>query len=330
MEGPRQINSKESEKILKPLPEKGSRVLLVKESIVSGHTSQVAQGEELVGMLTSEIAIGKPIVLSEGSRTSIVKNIERLDDKIRVTTETSVYEMYKLFSGLTLDSDIGKVRLPEDARPSELEPGSAPGMRARSGENIVEVKIDRDVLKNVLIRTGEGVVHVVGDRYMVLARVGGAHVPFYRSSKGTDGKKQGEWYPFFGHTGEWIIKGDIASDGSMNYLHEVTAVQDVLNRNLILPKPTYLNRHFNMTSADDGRVLYALGKDIPLDDFRNSPEFQKFDSMEEAEGEYIKRLTGYDPVQLKGYHPGDKNSAKRHPSSDWMGEILQGVRKAQK
>jgi hypothetical protein len=333
MEGhPRKHEShRESEGgVEKSLPEAGSRVLLTKQSIETGKDSRIKSGEGIHGILVSPIEIGKPILLKNGSRTSEVKNIAASSEGIRITTETSVYELQNLFSGLKLNSSIGNVSLPDDAQPPQLEAGSAPDFKARNGEKIIEVKIDRDTLKNVLIQSGNGVVHVVGERYVVLARVGGAHIPFYRSSSGTDGKKQGEWYPFFGHTSDWIIKGDIAADGSMNYLPEITEVQKILNEHLVLPDPGYLNRDFNMVSGE--KVLYSVGNEIPMSDFIKSPEFKNFDNSDEGQKEYIKRVTGYDPNQLSRYHPSDrhKNPAKAQMVQDWMSEVLQGIHKAQK
>jgi len=305
--------------------------MLSKQSIAAGRNSEVKEGEGLQGILASSIEIGQPILLKNGSKTSEVRGIEAGPDSLRITTETSVYELHKLFSGLAIDSQLGRVALPEDAQPAQLKPGSAPGIKARNGEKIIEVKIDRDALKDVLIQTGGGAVHVVDDRYVVLARVGGAHVPFYRSSSGTDGKKQGEWYPFFGHTGAWIMKGDIASDGSMNYLPEITEVQKVLNEHLVLPDTGYLDKDFNMVSPKDGAVIYSVGEDISIDSFRSSSEFKNRNgSLEEAEKQYVNKLTGYDSTQLNGYHPaGSKNSAKAQMAQVWMTQILQGIHKAQ-
>jgi hypothetical protein len=325
-----QGNGENKEVRKKEIPQPGSRVLLIKQSIHNGRTSEISQNDALHGELTSAIEVGQPILLSNGGRTSRVQNIEREEDKIRVTTETSVYELYTLFSGLKIESSIGSVSLPENAQPPKLKPGSAPGTKGHAGGKSIEVKIDRDALNAILIKTGNGVVHVVGSRYIVLARVGAAHVPFYRSSSGTDGKKQGEWYPFFGHTGDWIIKGDIANDGSMNYSPEISEVQKVLNEHLILPDTSVLNREFNMTSVKDGSILYSVGNDIPMDNFIDSVEFKnRGDNFDEAERLYVKNITGYDPVQLKGHHPGFKDG-KEQMVRDWISEVVKGIRKAQK
>ena len=40
-----------------------------------------------------------------------------------------------------------------------------------------------------------------GGRNFVLANVNGKIIPFYKSRQETDGKIAGDWYPFFGNTG---------------------------------------------------------------------------------------------------------------------------------
>jgi hypothetical protein len=306
----------------------GSRVLLIKQSITEGKSSEVGQGEGLQGTLISSIKIGQPILFNNGSRTTTVQSIEVEQGSIRITTETSVYELHKLFSGLTIDSQIGRVSFPENARQPVLEPGSAPGFKAQDGDKIVNLKINRDELKDFLIQVDEAVVHIIGERYVVLARVGNAHIPFYRSSSGTDGKIQGEWYPFFGHTGDWLIKGNIEADGSMHYLPEITEIQKKLNQYLVLPDTGYLNKDMDILS--DENIFYSVGKDIPIDNFKDSNEFKyRGDNIEEAIRLYVKKITGYDPYLLKGYHPADEDAAKEEKVDEWLSEVLQGIHTAQ-
>lgn len=329
MEHPPARQERKNEQVLKPIPEKGSRVLLVKKSLVPGQQSGIKQGEELVGRLLTSLEVGAPVVLDNGSRTSTIRHLENSAESIRVTTETSVYELYKLFAGLEITSPIGSVSLPQDAQRAELKPGSAPEFKARSGEKIVKIKIDRDNLKEVLIQSRDAVVHLVGSRYVVLARIGQAHLPFYRSSKGTDGKNTGEWYPFFGHTGDWIIKGNIQPDGRMEYLPSISRVQRILNEHLILPDTGFLNKDLNITS--DSKIMYSLGQEISMVDFLDSDEYRRSDGVEEGEREYIREITGYNPEALKNYHPNQKSRypEKAELASKWMADILSGIEKAQ-
>jgi hypothetical protein len=317
----------DSEIKLKPIPSVGSAIGLIKKEIIAGAHSVVKHGEGVSGRLLAPIFVGEPILLDSGSRTSRVKNTEQTATSVIITTETSVYELHKLFDGTNIDSPMGKVSLPRDARPSQLKPGSAREMRNRNSKNgeIIQVKIDRDKLKDILIQTGGKVVHIVdAKRYMILARVGNAHIPFYRSSNGTDGKKQGEWYPFFGHTGKWLIKGDVVDDGSMHYSPEITAVQDILNENLILPSASYLNRDFQLTLSN-GAVAYDIGQEIPMGSVMGSQEYQDNKDIDIASAAYIKRLSGYDPRALDGYHPKNKNPEKSRMPLEWIEKILKEI-----
>lgn len=69
------------------------------------------------------------------------------------------------------------------------------------------------------------------DRPIVLTKVGGETVPFYRSKQGTGGaKKAGIWYPFFGIGHDfWLIKG--GNDNFENcYSNPVLKkIQDILS-----------------------------------------------------------------------------------------------------
>jgi hypothetical protein len=116
----------------------------------------------------------------------------------------------------------------------------------------------------------------------------------------------------------------------MNYSPEISGVQKILNEHLILPDTSVLNREFNMTSVKDGSILYSVGNDIPMDNFIESEEFKnRGDNFEEAERLYVKNITGYDPVQLKGHHPGFKDG-KTEMVWDWISEVVEGVNKVQK
>lgn len=70
-------------------------------------------------------------------------------------------------------------------------------------------------------------------RPFVLVKIGDSVLPFYRSSRGTGGKQEGGWSPFFGmgknEKGPWMIKGslDEISNGYGN--PEIKRVQDLLN-----------------------------------------------------------------------------------------------------
>lgn len=93
--------------------------------------------------------------------------------------------------------------------------------------NRLKKAIDMGVLYQVEGRTWSYAM----DRPIVLVKVGGEIVPFYRSSEGTGGVKvAGEWYPFFGIGNNfWLIKGS-NDDFKTSYNNPVLKkIQNVLN-----------------------------------------------------------------------------------------------------
>jgi hypothetical protein len=314
------------------LPRAGSLITLRKLYLHSDEWSDVGVGQTLSGSLVGPIEIGRPILFDSGSRTSTVRSIEQDGRKVSITTETSVYEIDDVFEGLSLKTGIGTVAAPIGMKAPQLLPGEAPPLASRNSKNneVVRVHINRDELKDVLLETGGAVVHRLGPgRYFVVARVGGAHLPFYRSSKGTSGKHTGEWYPFFGDTGAWIIKGGIDQNGNMHYHPAITSVQEKLNQHLILPNPIYVNRDFNMTSSD-GRIIYALGKEIPMAGLNGTDYLARAGgSYEDATRMYVEDMTGYRPTTLSGYHPSTSDASFHFLSRRWINDIVAAVDAAQ-
>jgi len=305
--------------------QEGERVTLVKSRVQDGAESVVPEGDRSTGVLRGPIQVGKAILLDTGARTSVVQSIEQDNDRVRVTTETSVYELSSAFPGLRLINQIGSVKLPSGAQEPNLKEGKAPELHVRSGEQEVRVSINRDELKEVLLETGGSVVHKITDgRYFVVAKVGNAHLPFYRSSRGTDGKRSGEWYPFFGHTGPWLIKGDIDAEGSMSYDAAISEVQSKLNTHLVLPHPDLLDRSFAIRK-ESGEVFYDVGKEIPISDIRDQEELKQYESWDERERVYIEQMTGYKPAVLAGMHP-DKDTEKKALSNQWISDVVQSIR----
>jgi hypothetical protein len=307
---------------------KGLRVTVRKRSIEIGKESAIRTGDTYAGKLLVPIQIGQPIALDSGLSTSHIRSLEQEGEVLVVRTDTSVYEVRKSFNGVRYHSEIGDIMLPQDARPAMLEPGSAPefSIQNRSTSELVQVKIHRDALKGILIQTGGGAVHAIDERYFVLARVGNAHIPFYRSSSGTSGKRKGEWYPFFGHTGSWIIKGEsIDKDGHMEYDPAVTKVQNILNEHLILPNPMFVDKEFKIVNRE-GTVLYELGKEIPMTDIRNTNLPGKFPMWDSAVAAYVEQLTGYVPTKLEGYHPTDTSLEKRKAALEWIDAAIKQVK----
>ena len=77
----------------------------------------------------------------------------------------------------------------------------------------MEEKIQKLVEQDRLVTfNGKALVDVIGGRDALYFKVGGVVIPFYRSSKGTDDKTAGVWYPFFFPTSGWLAKA-----GADNY-----------------------------------------------------------------------------------------------------------------
>ncbi len=305
----------------------GDMVVLRKTDIKGGYDSEVSPGMSLSGRLKGPIQCGVPIYLDSGSNTSPVKRIYEKEDILVVETQTSVYEAKPVFSGLEMVSHVGTVVLPSDAQLRTLGEDVAPELNIplSNGEQF-KIKIDKQALNDVLIETRGAVVHRLGSRYIVLARVGNAHVPYYRSSKGTDGKRQGEWYPFFGHTGPWIIKGgSVDESGDMYYSDELSRVRELLNDRLVLPDPKYLNNNFEIKTTD-GKVMYSLGEVLAMEDFSQTPLWtQSSLEPEVAERMFVQEVTGYAPTGLYGYHPHRQFPGGNQKVFEWIDSITQKV-----
>lgn len=73
-------------------------------------------------------------------------------------------------------------------------------------------------------------------RFVIVDIPGIGPIPYYISSKGTDGKIKGDFYPFFGigNNGNWLIKGDVDSKGFMQYTPEIDNITLALNQNPLL------------------------------------------------------------------------------------------------
>ncbi len=317
MEGPKR---QEGSRIEIPA---GTRITITKKSLQEGKDSVVAVGESTTGILLSPVAVGSFAALDNGLRTSTIRNVRHEGGKTFITTHTSLYEISPEFNGLTYHSETGDITLPRDAHIAPLREGNAPLFEAAPSSSVeaVRVKIDREALQGVLLEVGGGVVHAIDERYFVLAKVGNAHIPFYRSSNGTSGKKRGAWYPFFGHTGSWVIKGDIQPNGKMPYHPEITRVNDLLNEHLTLPDPRYVDTEYKLRTKD-GRVLYDINKEIPMRDMRNTPEWKERGMLDYKVKAYVERMTGYAPHRLDDYHPYDGDSAREKAAREWISAVV--------
>lgn len=170
--------------------------------------------------------------------------------------------------------------------------------------------------KSIFVESEDGKKYILqnGTRIAVITNVKGIQIPFYQSSGGTGGKISGEWYPFFGNSGAWLIKGNI-EDLKRGYdIPELKEMMDYLNKNL----PEYL---YNNLLTDEQKQSFSnstwkrqVGKIQSVKD--KNPEF--IIDPDEA-GEYMAKILGYKLSDA----PGDGMDSKR---SEFLQKILESIK----
>jgi len=289
----------------------GRKVVLRKVNVQAGVESGIALGDELRGVLRAPIVKGAPVDLENGN-TSDVKSLFSREGRTYIETQTSTYEVIveqERFTGLQIKSELGNVALPFDAREAQLGGGdvSRQFQRPEGGEQIT-LRINKDALQGVLLEAHNGeIFRAVGGRFFVLARVGDIHLPFYISSSGQSGKREGEWYPFFGYTGDWLIKGHIDRDkngnknGDMTYSPEITRVQQLLNENLILPKDD-LDESGKIMRQNPTTKAWEIEFDIGRHLKYQRASTTEFAGRKDDDAAFMHRITGYAPSHKINQH----------------------------
>lgn len=300
---------------------RGREIMLVKRSLIRGNSSQVNVGDTRKGKLARDVCVGEPIQLTEGQgNTSGIEEIYQEGHSYFAKTETSIYEIIPVFEGLELKNELGEISLPKDAKSVEINDDIVDlswGDR-NSGENYHRVYINKPALKDALLEVhGGDIFRAVQGRFMVIAKVKNIHLPFYISSSGASGKNEGEWYPFFGYTGNWLIKGGVVKDGGkMEYHPEISKIQELLNKNLIIPS-SYLS------------VAGKFGSGIPKGgvepakvyfDINDHLKYQNFFLTEykNDEKKFVERISGYRPAKVVNDGTG--------LDQKWIKNILSSIR----
>lgn len=165
-------------------------------------------------------------------------------------------------------------------------------------------RLDELFKNSVFIESEDGKKYILqnGTRIAVIADVKGVRIPFYQSSGGTGGKISGEWYPFFGNSGAWLIKGNI-EDLKRGYdIPELKEMMDYLNLTL----PEYL---YNNLLTDEQKQSFSnatwkrqVGKIQSVKE-KNS----EFIIDPDEAGEYMAKILGYKISDA----PGDGMDPKR-------------------
>lgn len=298
---------------------KGEVIGLMKVQLNEGSVSDIKQGGGLYGKLLSDIRVGDSARLSDGSQTSTIKNIYEKDGKTFLETQTSVYEIHRNeISDLNIENELGEIHLPEDAKFAEFE-GEILDQKFKTPSQLFEFYINYEALKGTLLEINEGQLFKGGGdmqgRFFIVCKVGNIHLPFYKSSEGTSGKKKGEWYPFFGTTPTWLVKGEVREDGEMEYNEEISKVQKLLNENLKLPASTYISPN-GLFGSGKGEGFEPTNVYLDLKDhikYQNGFFFEN-----ETNEDHTKRVTGYDPKKVTN---DDKGSAHK-----WVDDVVGSIK----
>lgn len=206
----------------------------------------------------------------------------------------------KPFKGLDIDmGDIGLVYSPLKLQEASLGKDIVDlPYESNEGKRDYAIYINKPELEKVLLETnGVHIFRAMQGRFVVLAKVNNIHLPFYISSSGTSGKRQGEWYPFFGYTGSWLVKGEVKSNGDMYYHPEIKKVQDILNKNLVLPASYISPRgkfgtNLNKRGVEPQNVLFDINQHLKYQNYM----FTDYADYDQA---YVEHMTGYMPVGVE-------------------------------
>ncbi|NBU06003.1 MAG: hypothetical protein EBT39_06590, partial [Sphingobacteriia bacterium] len=129
---------------------------------------------------------------------------------------------------------------------------------------VIDKKTNKEIVNTQLNPEGAVVFEAMQGRLFVVAKINGQLVPFYKSSAGTSDKIQGDWYPFFGYTGAWLVKGNVdKATGKMPYSPEIDKVAELLNKNFVFPD-MYINRATNLIKDQSGKVVYDFNNHFKI------------------------------------------------------------------
>lgn len=315
MEGARQQESRPAPKFFR----RGEVVSLKKISLHEGKQSDVESGFVMYGRLTGDVRVGDSARLADGSQTSTIQNIYEKDGKTYLETKTSIYEiMPNEISDLNIENELGEVHLPEDAKFAELK-SEILDQKFQTPSQLFEFYINYEALRGTLLEVNGGQLFKGGSemqgRFFVVCKVGNIHLPFYKSSEGTSGKNKGEWYPFFGVTPMWVVKGDVDEKGEMKYNEEISRVQNLLNENLKIPASTYISPN-GLFGSGKGESFEPTNIYLDLKDhikYQNGFFFEN-----ETNLDHTVRVTGYDPKKVVN---DGKGSAHK-----WVDDVVNSIK----
>lgn len=114
-----------------------------------------------------------------------------------------------------------------------VEPANIKIRLERKSNESVKDFIERLFSNNYFTEVdGKEIFSLTQGRWGVIVNINGLQVPFYQSTSGTDTKVKGQWYPFFGDLGNWVIKGN-SDESNVGYgFKAIQEVQQFLNNNI--------------------------------------------------------------------------------------------------
>lgn len=245
------------------------------------------------------------------------------------TVEEWIKEKYSENLELEIDTKLSNIQLTSaegKIETGKIEIAKLPNEIIQEFNGEHEVYINNPELQGTIIaRDGKYLFRAMQGRMFTIARVGEFYLPFYISSSGTDGKKEGEWYPFFGYTGNWIVKGDIEKDGEMKYSDEITKVQDILRKNFKIPVK-YLNQFGEMGYGekfirDDKNKIVQNPDWQMIFDINDVAKYESWfiekenkGAIEIEETEWVQQKTGLYPTNVV-------NEKGNYSASKWITNI---------
>ncbi len=109
--------------------------------------------------------------------------------------------LVKRFEGLSLVIRYGEINLPEDAVVPNLG-NDVLDKTIRFATGDLKIFINKPLLNQYLLEIGGHILfRALDGRFIVVARVGNIHLPFYISSMGTGGKRAGGMVPIL-----WVYR----------------------------------------------------------------------------------------------------------------------------
>jgi len=220
-----------------------------------------------------------------------------------------------VFKGLQLRNDLGQVALPLGCHEALLDK-KVFAKHIKHPDGAALAYINKPKLQGVLLETNGGeIFRAMRDRLIVVARVGNIHVPFYMKKEGSKGVQVSNWYPFFGYTGSEVVDGSKDVIDKPSYHGEISRVQEILNKNLILPIDIM---------GSGGTVDWSIGEGIPrmrgFDlglhlKFKES-ERSEFTKHPDGDKAFVEAVTGYMP---RAVAPGETTWR-------WISDIVSQIR----